>query len=288
MAKYNASTGAWDCGNDLQGTGAGGTGTVTNIATGAGLSGGPITTTGTINLAASQLLPTTTCSDSQTLIWNSTTSKWICAAWNNVGFGTTLSGSSDFSGFRVDNNGAGGGIIGLTLSNVFRASGIAGYNRSGAGLGIGVLGQATDSPTGTGVNGFGSITGGYFEATGAPSGIYTPTGVYGAASAQGVGVKASGGVALELDGALKVSGTNKTAFRLARTLGIGTQGLTVIDNGLTNGDPNAIILVTPINVTRVITDVYYESGKWQIGCYPTDSVVSFRCPLQYNILVIKQ
>jgi trimeric autotransporter adhesin len=78
--------GGWACAADLTGT-SGGSGTVTSVATGAGLTGGPITGAGTIGLAASQLLPTTTCGDSQTLIWNSTGSNWICAAWAPPGAG---------------------------------------------------------------------------------------------------------------------------------------------------------------------------------------------------------
>jgi hypothetical protein len=78
VAKYNTSTLVWECGNDLQGTGGGGAGTVTNIATGAGLSGGPITSTGTINLASTQLLPTTACAANQIPKWNG--SSWACAA----------------------------------------------------------------------------------------------------------------------------------------------------------------------------------------------------------------
>jgi hypothetical protein len=85
--------GGWACAADLTGT-SGGSGTVTSVATGAGLTGGPITGAGTIGLAATQLLPTTTCADSQTLIWNSTGSNWICAAWQSPGAGlpTCLTG----------------------------------------------------------------------------------------------------------------------------------------------------------------------------------------------------
>ncbi len=77
VPKYNTSTALWECANDAVGTG-GGAGTVTNIATGAGLSGGPITTSGTIGLAATQLLPTTACAANQIAKWNGTA--WACAA----------------------------------------------------------------------------------------------------------------------------------------------------------------------------------------------------------------
>ncbi len=61
----------------LAGCGATG-GSVTSVATGAGLTGGPISTTGTINLAATQLLPTTACAPTQIAKWNG--SAWLCAA----------------------------------------------------------------------------------------------------------------------------------------------------------------------------------------------------------------
>ena len=56
---------------------ASGSGTVTSVATGAGLTGGPITATGTINLAATNLLPTVACAANQLPQWNG--SAWTCA-----------------------------------------------------------------------------------------------------------------------------------------------------------------------------------------------------------------
>ena len=56
--------------------GAVGSGTVTQVLTGAGLTGGPISTGGTINLASTQLLPTTACATDQSPKWNG--SAWAC------------------------------------------------------------------------------------------------------------------------------------------------------------------------------------------------------------------
>lgn len=50
VSAINATTGAVTCTADT--TGAGGSGTVTSVATGVGLTGGPITTSGTIDLAS--------------------------------------------------------------------------------------------------------------------------------------------------------------------------------------------------------------------------------------------
>jgi hypothetical protein len=70
-------------------------GTVSNIATGTGLTGGPITTTGTIGLAATQLLPPVACASNQVPQWNG--SAWACATTNtrtvmSVATGTGLTG----------------------------------------------------------------------------------------------------------------------------------------------------------------------------------------------------
>ena len=59
------------------GTGAASLGTVTSVATGAGLTGGPITGAGTINLATTQLLPAIACTTNQIVKWNG--SAWVCA-----------------------------------------------------------------------------------------------------------------------------------------------------------------------------------------------------------------
>ena len=69
ILKFNGS--AWTCGTDIGG------GSVTSVGTGAGLTGGPITTSGTINLASTQLLPTVACANGQVPSWNG--SAWGCA-----------------------------------------------------------------------------------------------------------------------------------------------------------------------------------------------------------------
>lgn len=72
-------------------------GTVTSVGTGAGLTGGPITTSGTMNLAATNLLPTVACATNQIPQWSG--SAWTCATIasgggtvTSVGTGTGLTG----------------------------------------------------------------------------------------------------------------------------------------------------------------------------------------------------
>jgi hypothetical protein len=60
-----------------------GGGTVTSVSTGLGLTGGPITTTGTIGLAPTQLLPPAACTPNQIPKWNG--AAWACATDANSG-----------------------------------------------------------------------------------------------------------------------------------------------------------------------------------------------------------
>jgi len=73
IPKWSGS--AWTCQNDANSGG-----TVTSVATGTGLTGGPITGTGTINLASTQLLPATACAANEIPKWNG--SAWTCGTDN--------------------------------------------------------------------------------------------------------------------------------------------------------------------------------------------------------------
>jgi hypothetical protein len=70
ITKWNGT--AWAC------AAAASSGSVTSVATGPGLTGGPITSTGTVNLAATQLLPTVACTTDQIIKWNG--SAWVCTS----------------------------------------------------------------------------------------------------------------------------------------------------------------------------------------------------------------
>jgi hypothetical protein len=59
-----------------------GAGTVTSVATGPGLTGGPITATGTIGLAATNQLPLTACAANRIPKWDG--SAWTCAMHNEL------------------------------------------------------------------------------------------------------------------------------------------------------------------------------------------------------------
>jgi hypothetical protein len=114
ILKYNGS--AWACAADL----AGGGGTVTQVGTGSGLTGGPITGSGTIGLASTQLLPTSACTSGQIAKW--TGSAWQCAA-DGAPANVVLQGGNSFGAAMIigtnDTFGLAlraGGSLGLVIS----------------------------------------------------------------------------------------------------------------------------------------------------------------------------
>ncbi len=98
--RFNNASNVWDCVTPS---------VVTNVATGPGLTGGPITATGTVGLATTQLLPTTACATNQIIKWNG--AAWACAsetassnAWTQGGnaFGVPgVIGTTDNQEFKI-------------------------------------------------------------------------------------------------------------------------------------------------------------------------------------------
>ena len=120
----------WTCGND---TNSGGT--VTSVATGAGLTGGPVTTSGTLNLASTQLLPTVACGNGQVPQWNG--SAWACATLPGVSANISLQNSTSAAvgnivkpgGAFLHNFGTNGTFLGVLAGNFT----MAGNNNTGLG-----------------------------------------------------------------------------------------------------------------------------------------------------------
>jgi hypothetical protein len=126
--------------------GAGGGGTVTSVGTGAGLTGGPIVTSGTINLATTQLLPTVACASSQVPSWSG--SAWTCANPAGIGNNIALPDSTSASvgnitkpgGSFLHNFGTNGTFVGVAAGNFSMTGG----NNTGVGraaLGLGTTGH---------------------------------------------------------------------------------------------------------------------------------------------------
>ena len=91
-------------GTNLVWQSAGAGGTVTSVGTGTGLTGGPITATGTINLAATNLLPTIACTTNQIPKWNG--SAWACGDDSNSGGTvTSVTAGAGLTGGTITTNG---------------------------------------------------------------------------------------------------------------------------------------------------------------------------------------
>jgi hypothetical protein len=159
IPKWNGA--AWTCAADATG-GGGGTGTVTSVATGAGLTGGPITTTGTIALATTQLLPTTACAASEIPKWSGTA--WTCAADSGGPANAFVQGGNTFGAAAVlgtlDSFGLDLQVAGSRVMRFQPGIGTAGPNIYG---GSALNGSITSSKSGQVVGGGGRNAGGCYN-----------------------------------------------------------------------------------------------------------------------------
>jgi hypothetical protein len=169
------------------------------------------------------------------------------------------------------------------------STGVRGQNNGTGGLGIGVWGSQA-----------GSGWGGYFTSV---SGI----GVL-ASGGSGIGVQASGATgvlasgtssALTISsGAIHVTGASTNSTTTAAFIQVATASNidggdgTIIDNTLCNGDPNAILIVTPnwnphlkVGVYwNHIVGVYYNGSKWDIF---NEDLTAMPAGPAFNVLIIK-
>ncbi|HMS55027.1 MAG TPA: hypothetical protein PKA27_06465 [Fimbriimonadaceae bacterium] len=166
--------------------------------------------------------------------------------------------------------------------------GVYGYSQSRAG----VIGY---SETEEGVYGFSDSVG--VRADGGDIGLYATTGPSGVGLSTGSGT--SSGTALHIrNGGLSVTnaGINTSTFVFTHRASASTiiGNFTIIDNPFTNGDPNAILIITPNwnpqntggTYNNHATGVYYypPSQKWTI--FNQDGI-SMPAGAAFNVLVIK-
>ncbi|MBA4179206.1 MAG: hypothetical protein C0506_01320 [Anaerolinea sp.] len=171
------------------------------------------------------------------------------------------------------------GRITSTSPGGFSAA-VRGENLGTGGNGIGVYG----SQEGTGWGVYGEAPGG--------RGVYgastTGTGVHGSStSGNGGYFTSTSGDALEVAGPIRVSGAKPAAFEWLATGGNIAGSDTVITNPATDGNANAILIVTPLlgvaNPHPIA--VYWDLSKWRIRNTDGAAMVSGS---RYNILVINQ
>lgn len=174
----------------------------------------------------------------------------------------TGAGASALHGKTSSTSGNAFAIIGEVSSTSPGGSstGVRGINNGTGGSGIGVWG----SQDGSGYGVYGETPSG--------RGVYgtsaSGTGVYGSTSSGTGGFFSSGasGTALQVNGAIAVGGSSPAAFK---HVAAGGSYISVIDNPQTNGNPNAMLLVTHVydGAFEYLTSpfsVWYNGSKWTI------------------------
>ncbi len=173
--------------------------------------------------------------------------------------------SANYNGIYINETNANGNGIYAIAENGASAYGVEGYSPSGYGV-------VADSLTGTGLSAYSS----------SGTGIYTT----------------SGGSALTIgSGAIHVTGagTNSTttaAFIWVANSSNSGANYTIVNNTLCNGDPNAILIVTPNLSPQGTTTVYnnhpigvwYNGSKWEIFEQDESAVPAGAA---FNVLIIK-
>jgi len=193
-----------------------------------------------------------------------------------IGAGVGVFGETQTSG--------GVGVLGQTPGTGYGVRGVS------DGSGVGVAGVAQGS-LGAGVLGSVPGTGWGVRGISSNSGI----GVEGESQAgpgAGVSAKASlAGTALLIDGSIGVRG-NAPAFLHTATPTNVDASRTIIDNPMTNGDPNAMLVVTyVISATDPLITapigVYYDSGSGRWLIFRADGN-NMPFGAKFNVLVIKK
>lgn len=171
-------------------------------------------------------------------------------------YGENKATASGSSGIYGKHSGAGVGVFGLCETN---GMGIMGRAETG---GVGVHGYANGATTGVGVSGNGFV-----------------------------GMQASSfatnGIAIELDGYMKVSGSKKTAFKTTPLVSAASN-ITLSYGGASSTD---IVLVTPVSTSTTMPSwaLIWTSPNWVLWNASDDAIPSnFPAGTSFNVLVIKQ
>ncbi|MBO1436846.1 hypothetical protein [Meiothermus sp. CFH 77666] len=179
----------------------------------------------------------------------------------SLSFGANLTGSNaSTAGFTIRNEAAGGTAL--------RGEGAGGLN-------VGVWGVVADSGWGV----VGSSNGGGLGVEGRAIGGVALSAV------------APAGIALQINGPIRVTGT-KPAFVHTATAANINASRTTLDNPMINGDPNAILTVTPVSndtdpVVNSPIGVSYDSGAGRWRIFRADGS-NMPAGAKFNVLVIKQ
>jgi hypothetical protein len=233
VLQFNGS--AWACATPASGGG----GTVTSVLTGSGLAGGPITASGTISLAGTQLLPSVACGSGQVPGWSGTA--WACTTPGNVGGANTTLGFSAMAAPGGSSNTAIGAsaMPNMTVGSFNTAVGANALQNANTGNGTGhntavgfrALNSVTNLPSNTalGSNAGYSITGTGNTALGAGALYNNATGHRNIAVGSDAGqllTTGSDNIAIGHQGAAAESNTIRIGAAQNRTFMAGIRGVT--------------------------------------------------------------
>jgi hypothetical protein len=206
--------------------------------------------------------------------WNNGGASSINYTTGNVNIGT--SAPTGTSSLNVEENISTDHVLSVmqtgTTGGALKAA-IYGKNNATNPNGIGVIGEHAGSGWGV----YGKATGGTGIYASGLRGMYTSA------------VTGGDGIALEMDGYLKVSGARKTAYQIPpSTVSFTNKNLTHANQQSTD-----IIIITPISNTTNFTlpahQIYWNGTVWQIWNVSDDGTPSsFPAGVGFNVLVIKQ
>ncbi|MEP7155555.1 MAG: tail fiber domain-containing protein [Betaproteobacteria bacterium] len=253
----------------------GSNGTVTSVATGQGLTGGPIFSSGTVSLDASQLLPTTTCGNNQIPKW---IGAWQCANDDSVPgggvFGQILASQLGLPQWTTSPTLSGT----LTVQGAIELSGPAAISKNGvrliaasggsnffAGLAAGTPGGGAGNNTAIGEGALSNVSGGSNTAVGRGAGSGTNSGnnntFIGVNAGNGVGATSGNNIVIGNNaGTVANAGTdssiyignagNVTDFRAIRIGTVGTQLKAVIAgiSGFSTSQPGGAVFIDALGV----------------------------------------
>ncbi len=184
----------------------------------------------------------------------------------NVGFGASMTGTSN-TGLTVNQNAAAGNGIVVNMDNATNGVGLFAMVDTTSGTAVGVEGVAS-SPNGAG-------------------------GSFMTMSATGTGLRATGNgadsTALQIgNGAIKLTGTTRPAFEWTATAGSISGHVTTIDHPLLNDNPSAVVLFSPMwegVYNNHATGIYYSGGRWRIF---NQDFAAMPANAKFNVLVFDQ
>lgn len=206
--------------------------------------------------------------------WDNGAASSIAYTFGNVNIGNaTPSGNSSLSVEQSTSTDHVVSVIQTTTGGGAYKAAVYGKNNATNGNGIGVYGEHAGSGWALYGRSFSTTGGAGLRAEGATGAFVSST--------------AANGVAIDLDGYLKVSGSKRTAFKTAQLVSSATN-ITLAYAGAASAD---MVFVTPISSSTTMPSwaLIWNSSNWVLWTASDDASPSnFPAGTSFNVLVIKQ